>query len=136
MQVVSSELASCSQQRECAVEEVRRFGARLAGAEQLLRARDLELEDLRRAYEGVVMENRRWVDAAACPCPGWPGMHTTELGFIVPSRGLTTTVASFGPSGEKEEGSGMGSQLTTMCRLEAWWRGGDVHILLWLSPLI
>jgi hypothetical protein len=63
-QVVSSELAAVAAAREAASEEARRLGARLASAEQLLRAREAEGEDLRRVYEALAADHRRW---------GWRG---------------------------------------------------------------
>lgn len=59
-QVVGNELATACGQRDAAAEEARGLGARLASAEQLLRAKESEVEDLRAAYEGLALENRRW----------------------------------------------------------------------------
>lgn len=59
-QVVSSELAAVASQRDSAMEEARRLGQRSAQAEQLLRAKEAEAEDLRKVYEGLALEHRRW----------------------------------------------------------------------------
>ncbi|KAF5840898.1 hypothetical protein DUNSADRAFT_15097 [Dunaliella salina] len=58
-QVVSNELAELSQQHERQADELRRVSARLGSAEQLVRAKEAEVEDLRRAYEGLALDNRR-----------------------------------------------------------------------------
>eukprot|EP00967_Tisochrysis_lutea_P030032 scaffold35218_cov19-Tisochrysis_lutea.AAC.1 len=59
MQVVSNELAELSQQHERQADELRRVSARSGSAEQLVRAKEAEVEDLRRAYEGLALDNRR-----------------------------------------------------------------------------
>lgn len=58
-QVVSNELAELSQQHERQADELRRVSARSGSAEQLVRAKEAEVEDLRRAYEGLALDNRR-----------------------------------------------------------------------------
>lgn len=59
LQVVSNELAVLSQQHDGQADELRRVSVKLSAAEQLVRAKDAEVEDLRRAYEGLALENRR-----------------------------------------------------------------------------
>lgn len=56
---MSSELASAAQQRDAHADELRRLSARSTGAEQMVRAKEAEVEDLRRAYEALALENRR-----------------------------------------------------------------------------
>lgn len=56
---MSNELAVASQQRDSQGDELRRVSGRLASAEQLLRAKEMEVEDLRRAYESLALEARR-----------------------------------------------------------------------------
>lgn len=46
-------------QRDAAQEELRRVGQRLSAAEQLVRAKEVEVEDLRRAYEALALDHRR-----------------------------------------------------------------------------
>ncbi|EFJ50664.1 basal body protein [Volvox carteri f. nagariensis] len=58
-QVVSAELANVVGQRDTAVKESQRQSARAVGAEQLLRAKEAEAEDLRRVYEALAGEHRR-----------------------------------------------------------------------------
>ena len=58
-QVVSNELAMLSQHHDGQTDELRHVSAKLSTAEQLVRAKDAEVEDLRRAYEGLALENRR-----------------------------------------------------------------------------
>ena len=58
-QAVGNELASASQQRDHALDELRRLSSRLGGAEQLVRAKEAEVEDLRCAYEALALEHRR-----------------------------------------------------------------------------
>ena len=58
-QVVSNELAMLSQQRDSQADELQRLSGRLGSAEQLVRAKEAEVEDLRRAYEGLALDNRR-----------------------------------------------------------------------------
>ena len=59
MQAVSTELAALTQHAGEQEEEVRRLGGRVAASEQLLRAKEAEVEDLRHAYEGLALESRR-----------------------------------------------------------------------------
>ncbi|GFR41794.1 hypothetical protein Agub_g2559, partial [Astrephomene gubernaculifera] len=58
-QVVSNELATVAAQRDSAAEESRRQGSRALAAEQLLRAKEAEAEDLRRVYEALAAEHKR-----------------------------------------------------------------------------
>ncbi|KAJ9515516.1 hypothetical protein QJQ45_021666, partial [Haematococcus lacustris] len=58
-QVVSNELAATAQQRDAAAAEVRRLTARVNSAEQMVRSKEAEVEDLRRAYESLALDNRR-----------------------------------------------------------------------------
>jgi hypothetical protein len=48
-----------SQQRDSQADELQRLSGRLGSAEQLVRAKEAEVEDLRRAYEGLALDNRR-----------------------------------------------------------------------------
>ncbi|GFH12871.1 uncharacterized protein HaLaN_08640, partial [Haematococcus lacustris] len=57
--VVSNELAATAQQRDAAAAEVRRLTARVNSAEQMVRSKEAEVEDLRRAYESLALDNRR-----------------------------------------------------------------------------
>jgi hypothetical protein len=50
-----------SQQRDQANAELRHISPRLVAAEQLVRAKEAEVEDLRRAYESLALEHRRCV---------------------------------------------------------------------------
>lgn len=64
-QVVSSELASVSTARAAAAEEAAGLRKRLSAAEQLLRAKEAEVQDTRHAYEGLATEHRwAWADGA------------------------------------------------------------------------
>jgi chromosome segregation ATPase len=56
---VSSELASLQQQCSAANEELSLAKRRLAAAEQMVRAKESEVEDLRAAYEALATEHRR-----------------------------------------------------------------------------
>lgn len=58
-QVVSSELASLEQRAGALSEELLHTQRRLAAAEQLARAREAEVEDMRSAYEALAGEHRR-----------------------------------------------------------------------------
>jgi hypothetical protein len=59
-QAVGKELSAATQQRDMALEDLRRTSSRLGMAEQLVRAKEVEVEDLRRAYEALALEHRRW----------------------------------------------------------------------------
>ena len=57
--MVGNELSSAASQRDQAVDELRRLSSRVGSSEQLLRAKEVEVEDLRRAYESLAMEHKR-----------------------------------------------------------------------------
>lgn len=59
VQVVSGELSAAASQRDGALTELQRTGQRLSQSEQLLRAKGLEVEDLRQAYEALALDARR-----------------------------------------------------------------------------
>jgi anti-sigma28 factor (negative regulator of flagellin synthesis) len=58
-QAVGNELSSAAQQRDHSLDELRRVSSRMATAEQLVRAKEAEVEDLRRVYETLALEHRR-----------------------------------------------------------------------------
>jgi hypothetical protein len=64
-QVVSSELAAASEQRDAATTELRRTQLQLSSTEQQLRGKAAELEDVRHAYEQLAAEHRRAQAAVA-----------------------------------------------------------------------
>ena len=64
---MSTELAGLEQRAAALSDELAAARRRLAGAEELARAKDAEVEDLRAAYEALATEHRR-----AQVCSGWP----------------------------------------------------------------
>ncbi|GAX72996.1 hypothetical protein CEUSTIGMA_g448.t1 [Chlamydomonas eustigma] len=64
-QAVGNELTTVSRQRDHANAELRHLSPRLVAAEQLVRAKEAEVEDLRRAYESLALEHRRVESTAA-----------------------------------------------------------------------
>lgn len=59
LQVVSSELASLHASHSGLQEAAAALRQQLAGAEQAVRLKEVELEDVRGAYEGLATEHRR-----------------------------------------------------------------------------
>lgn len=54
-QALGSELSGLVRQRDLQADELRRLSARASAAEQLVRAKDAEVEDLRKAYEELAL---------------------------------------------------------------------------------
>ncbi len=57
--MVTNELATASAHHRAAADEAHGARKRLAAAEQLLRAKESEAEDIRSAYEALATEHRR-----------------------------------------------------------------------------
>ena len=56
---MGNELSSAAHQRDHSLDELRRVSSRMTTTEQLVRAKEAEVEDLRRVYETLALEHRR-----------------------------------------------------------------------------
>lgn len=74
--MVSNELSSLGEAHTALLASTAQLKAALASAEQLVRVREVEVEDVRAAYEGLATEHRRAqatiMQVGSCMAASWP----------------------------------------------------------------